>query len=113
MFASFNPINLKLLNNDIFNYENGTIRLVSSSNRSSSIAGVIIISKTYGMYKEKFLYKCIHMTTICRSFLYHIRFPIISQKNLTPVYVSFKFKSWEDKHPRGEIVKTIGPTDIL
>lgn len=113
MFASFNPINLKLLNNDIFNYDKGTIRLVSSSNRSSSIAGVIIIAKTYGMYKDKFLYKCIPHDHHLPEFLVPYKIPNNFQKNLTPVYVSFKFKSWEDKHPRGEIVKTIGPTDVL
>jgi hypothetical protein len=111
ILTGLSPLHCKLLNNDIFTFDNGIVRVVSSSHRN--IAGVIIISKTYGTYKDKFLYKCIPHDGRLPEFLVSYNIPKSFQKNLTPVYVSFKFKSWDDKHPRGEIVKTIGTTDVL
>ena len=105
------PLHCKLLNNDIFTFDNGVVRVVSSSHRNN--AGVIIISKTFGTYKDKFLYKCIPNDPHLPEFLVPYNIPYSFKKSLTPVYVSFKFKSWEEKHPRGEIIKTIGTTDIL
>ena len=35
------------------------------------------------------------------------------QKNPVPIYICFKFKNWDEKHPRGEITRTIGPVNIL
>jgi hypothetical protein len=56
------PTMHKLLNNDIFTFDNEKVNIVHSVLRSShSIAGVLILenNQTYGRLKDKLLYKCV------------------------------------------------------
>ena len=111
---NFNPLESKLLHHDLFTWcPNTGTTIVSSRNRTDSLPGVIILSKTYGSYKERFLYKCQPHNKHLPEFLLPYKIPILFMKKLTPVYVCFKFKEWVDKHPRGEILNIIGRTDEL
>jgi len=61
---SINPIEHKLLNQDIFDYdvESQVITIQHSTTRSMpNIPGVLVLegNKRYGKHKKKFLYKCI------------------------------------------------------
>ena len=54
------PLKEKFFNNDIFEFdeETNTVSLVSSPIRSQILSGVLVTEKTYGKYKDKFLYRC-------------------------------------------------------
>ena len=54
-----NPINSKLLNFDVFNFEKDIVTICNSPTRGGTIAGVLILegNKTYGKIGKKFLYK--------------------------------------------------------
>ena len=52
----------KLFSSDIFDYNNTNINILHSSVRSMpSIPGILVLKdgKTFGKYKDKYLYKCI------------------------------------------------------
>ena len=54
------PLKEKFFNNDIFEFdeETNSVSLVSSPIRSQILSGVLVTEKTYGKYKDKFLYRC-------------------------------------------------------
>jgi exoribonuclease R len=118
-----NPIEHKLLTNDVFTIDkNNKITVLHSSIRSTpGIPGVLIISgnKTYGRQpnkkgKSKLLYKCIPDDIRLPSFLipYEIKTMGFS-KVLKNLYVTFTFDEWEDKHPLAKLDNVIGAVDIL
>jgi len=110
---SINPIEHKLLNQDIFDYDvvSHKITIQHSTTRSmSNIPGVLVLegNKRYGKYKKKFLYKCIPDDRRLPIFMvpYTIRLGI--NKRFHNKYVVFKFNHWNSKHPRGMLVQTLG-----
>ena len=130
-----NPLDSKLLSNDVFSIdENNTINLLHSSIRSTtSIPGVLILAgnKTYGRQNKlsneqkytkkqsdlaggKLLYKCIPDDMRLPPFLvpYEIK-NIGFSKVLKNLYVTITFHNWEDKHPRAKLDNVIGPIDVL
>jgi exoribonuclease R len=130
-----NPIENKLLTNDVFVVDkNNRITILHSSIRSGpAIPGVLILdgNKTYGRenryhegktYTQKtskitsgrLLYKCIPDDIRLPSFLvpYEIKNMGFS-KVFKNIYVTIKFEDWEDKHPRAKLDNVIGPVDIL
>jgi len=131
---NINPIENKLLSNDVFKFDNNKIIIIHSSVRTgTSIPGVLILdgNKTYGREKKhvqeqhytaskakhtagKLLYKCIPDDTRLPAFLipYEIKSMEFS-KVLKNLYVTFKFENWNDKHPRGKLDCVIGSVDIL
>jgi exoribonuclease R len=134
VILNINPIEHKLLSNDVFTFDNNIVTIVHSSIRTgTSIPGVLILSgnKTYGREKKsidgktytlkklkffsgKLLYKCIPDDMRIPSFLipYEIKTMEFSKvfKNL---YVTFNFDNWNDKHPIGKLDNIIGPVDKL
>jgi exoribonuclease R len=117
------PSEHKLFTNDIFTYKDNVIQIVHSSIRFiDNIAAVLILAdgKTYGRNvkkngdKGKRLYKCIPDDSRLPSFLvpYEIKQMGFS-KVLTNLYVTVRFDNWEDKHPIGTLVQTIGSVDVL
>lgn len=117
------PSEHKLFTNDIFTYQNNVIEMVHSSVRViDNIPAVLILAdgKTYGRNvkkngdKGKRMYKCIPDDHRLPSFLvpYEIKHMGFS-KVLTNLYVTIRFDSWEDKHPIGTLVQTIGSVDVL
>ena len=54
------PLKEKFFNNDIFEFdeEKNFASLVSSPIRTQILSGVLVTEKTYGKYKDRFLYRC-------------------------------------------------------
>lgn len=117
--SNFSPLDNKLFNNDVFSINSGVFTLDYSSIRiSNSIPGVLILqdNKTYGRNKtsksEKLLYKCIPDNTTLPAFLVPYEFKTIGfSKVFQNLYVTFRFSSWEDKHPYGTLDQVIGPVN--
>ena len=113
----FQPLEHKLFNNDIFTLQKNKVNIVHSVIRDNDcIAGVLILSetKTYGKIKNKFLYKCIPDDIRIPPFLipYEIKHVGFS-KLFINLYVTFRFTSWENKHPIGILQTVIGSVDIV
>lgn len=130
----FNPAEHKLFTNDVFTYNKGKVEIIHSSTRiNENIPAVLILAdnKTYGRenklidgktYSSKssklalgrLLYKCIPDDTRIPIFLvpYEIKQMGFS-KVFTNIYVTIRYKQWDDKHPHANLSQTIGPVDIL
>jgi exoribonuclease R len=132
---TINPIEAKLLSNDVFLIDkNNNIKILHSTIRSGpAMPGVLILAgnKTYGRQNKldngktinkkkaeiaggKLLYKCIPDDMRLPAFLvpYEIK-NLGFSKVLKNLYVTFSFDNWDDKHPRGRLDNVIGPVDIL
>ena len=111
------PINSKLLNNDIFTFNKGKVNIVHSVLRHiDSIAGVLLLenNKTYGKVKDKLLYKCIPDDVRIPPFLVPYKIKKLEfSKALSNLYVTISFHEWTSKHPQGLLQQVIGPVDIL
>jgi exoribonuclease R len=113
-----NPNTSKLFTNDVFSYEKNNVTIVHSTVRSGSpMPGVLIINgnKTYGRSKNgKLLYKCVPDDKRLPPFLvpYEIK-NVGFSKVFVNLYVTFEFSDWDDKHPTGRLVSSIGPVDVL
>ena len=132
----FNPIDHKLFTNDVFTYNNGKVEIVHSSTRlNEHIPAVLIIAdnKTYGrenkladadgqtynrnkakLQSGRLLYKCIPDDVRIPIFLvpYEIKQMGFS-KVFTNIYVTIRYKKWDDKHPHANLSQTIGSVDVL
>jgi len=111
------PFDEKLFNGDIIEFNDNKCKIVNSSIRNvSHIQGILICegNKTYGRVKNKYLYKCIPDDKRLPTFLvpYEIQGKTFT-KYFKNKYVNFKYKHWDDKHPYGELVHTIGDVDKL
>ena len=109
-----NPIKYKLFNNDRIDVN---YNIINSPTRCSEITGILVLEKdmTYGRKngKGKLLYRCIPNDTSLPIFLipYENKHNNFSKVNVNH-YITFKFDSWEDKHPLGIINQNIGRVDI-
>ncbi len=114
---SFEPIKHKLLNGDVFTYNNNNFKLIHSCFQSVDyMSGVLVLdkNKSYGRHKDKFLYKCIPDDRRLPSFIIpYLITKIGFYKMFKNKYITFKYKSWEGKHPMGMIVQLIGDVDKL
>ena len=131
---NINPIENKLLSNDVFKFDNNKVSIIHSSVRTgTAIPGVLILdgNKTYGRERKitegqtstplklkhsagRLLYKCIPDDSRLPSFLipYEIK-NIEFSKVLKNIYVTFNFNNWNEKHPIGKLDCVIGPVNIL
>jgi len=118
-----NPINHKLLNNDVFIYNKGKVEILKSNIRTNdNIAAVLILdnNKTYGRENKnsgkegKLLYKCIPNDSSIPIFLvpYEIKQMGFS-KVFNNLYVTIRFNHWLEKHPHAFLTQTIGPVDDI
>jgi exoribonuclease R len=128
LIDDLNPINHKLLNDDVFIYNKGKVEIVKSNIRTNeNIAAVLILDnkKTYGRENKTFgkdlstkegklLYKCVPNDPSIPIFLvpYEIKQMGFS-KVFNNLYVTIRFNNWLEKHPRGILSLTIGPVDII
>ena len=108
----FNPINSKLFNNDVFTYDisNEKIKVIESETKTNkNIPGILILNKTFGKYKNKYLYQCIPNDKLLPIFLipYVDKTNGFSKKNVN-IYVCFSFFKWISKHPYGSLTENIG-----
>lgn len=118
---TINPIESKLLTNDIFTIDkHGTVQIEHSSIRSGgAIPGVLMIdgNKTYGRDKSskhsRLLYKCIPDDVRLPAFLvpYEIK-QVGFSKVFKNLYITFIFDKWDDKHPCAKLDSVIGQVDI-
>ena len=118
---NIDPVLCKLFSCDIFEYnenieDNKKIKILHSSVRSMpSIPGILVLknNKTYGKYKDKYLYKCIPDDKRIPEFLVPYAVKLGFSKNIDNKYIVFKYDNWDSKHPQGTIVNVLGDVDIL
>lgn len=117
---NFNPSDHKLFNFDVFSKEPVTneIALIHSVVRNMPhISGILVLNdqKTYGKTSNgKFYYKCIPDDKRITPFLVPYKIKNISfSKTFVNKYVAFKFISWTNKHPTGELTNVIGDVNKL
>jgi exoribonuclease R len=122
-----NPIEHRFFTNDIF-----TFSQPESTNESNSdppekplteihsqiksgvvIAGVLFIDKVYGKTAKKSLYKCIPDDIHLPCFLIPYQPKIEFSKKPQNKYVIFKYDHWQNTHPQGTLLNTIGNIDEL
>jgi len=130
----FNPSEYKLFNNDVFTFNKGKVDIIQSSIRiNENIPAVLILAdnKTFGRENKimdgkrnslktskvslgRLLYKCIPDDIRIPIFLvaYEIKQMGFS-KVFNNLYVTIRYKQWDDKHPHANISQTIGPVDVL
>ena len=111
--SGINPIENKLFNQDIFNYDESTnlVTLEHSTTRSMpNIPAVLVLegNKRFGKHKQKFLYKCIPDDRRLPIFMVPYAIKIRFNKRLFNKYIVFKFNHWDEKHPRATIVQVLG-----
>jgi exoribonuclease R len=117
---NFNPLDLKLFSNDTFTYNKGKVEIIHSTTRiNENIPAVLVLTdnKTYGREgktKGRLLYKCIPDDTRIPVFLvpYEIK-RLGFSKVFTNLYVTIRYKCWDDKHPIANLSQVIGPVDVL
>ena len=110
----------KLFNHDIFDVvtdkDEPYIRLLHSSARSMQCVPAVLVlkdNKTFGKKKDKFYFKCVPDDKRLPIFIVPYKIKHTFNKNYKNKYITFKFKSWEGKHPIGQIVNVIGDVDHL
>ena len=116
--SNFCPIASKLFSGDVFNLneETGEVILIHSVLQSSTnIPGVLVLSgKTYGRKGKKLLYKLIPDDKRFPIFLAGKEIKKIGFNKCTPnMYVVFKYDSWNDKHPHGSLLNSLGSVECL
>lgn len=112
---NINPLNSKLFDEDIVDKN---INIIESPNRHQNLLGILVLNnfQTFGKIKEKSLYKIIPRNNKLPHFLvpYEIKKSDMGfSKNIQNKYIIFKFINWDNKHPLGQIVDTIGPINDL
>ena len=116
---SINPINEKLFSKDIFSFKNNNkMTLIESPIRNKKeIPGILVLenNKTFGRTpnKKRLYYKCIPNDKQLPVFLVPYEIQLGFSKIQQNKFVTFRFDSWEDKHPHGVLVQTIGTVDNL
>ena len=105
---------------DVTSREEGQVhvQIVHSSVRTNRlIAGVLILesNKTYGRNrnKKRLLYKCIPDDKHLPAFLIPYQVNVGFSKSLVNKYIVFRFDHWNDKHPHGVLMETLGDVDNL
>jgi exoribonuclease R len=107
------PIELKMFTKDVFLYDNTNVTITFSHIRTGVlIAGILMLenNRTFGrsMNKKRLLYKCIPDDKHLPAFLVPYEIQIAFSKIQKNKYVLFKFENWDDKHPQGILVDTLG-----
>jgi exoribonuclease R len=115
---SLNPVDYKMFSRDVFTLENGAVNMIKSYVRTyPNIAGVLMLenNKTFGRTenKKRLLYKCIPDDKRIPAFLVPYDIKIGFSKVHKNKFVIFKFDNWNDKHPHGILVETLGSVDDL
>ena len=114
---NFDPVKNKLFNHDVFSINGEKVNIIHSAIREiPSIQGVLVLegNKTYGYHsKNRLYYRCIPDDRRLPEFLVPYKLKIGFIKKMTNKYIIFKYKNWDNKHPTGTIIQTIGPVDDL
>ena len=113
-----NPLKERFLNQDIFDIQpRNKINIVHSTFRTANGFPCVLMlvgDKSYGLLKQKKLYKCTPDDARLPVFLVPYTMKDSGfQKKLTNKYVNINFDNWNGKHPIGKIQNTIGDVDKL
>ena len=117
-FKDFNPVEQKLINQDVFVFSdpiNVEVRH-STTKTMKYIPGILKLesNRTYGKVKDKYYYRCCPDDKRFPEFLVAYKIKDIGfSKKQTDLFVLFTYKEWKDKHPIGTLCNTIGTVDIL
>lgn len=115
--TDFHPIKHKLFNSDIFTINEEGVNIIHSTmHYITNIPGVLVLNgQCFGKAKNgKKLYKCIPDDKRLPVFLvpYEEKKALFSKKKVNK-YITFKYVNWENKHPFGIIIQTLGSVDEL
>jgi exoribonuclease R len=107
------PLEHKWFNQDIVNMNSSPPTLVFSPVRHAPhIPGVLILegNRTYGRTKnrKRLLYKCIPDDRHLPHFFVPYDIVMDFNKAHKNKYVLFNYQDWEDEHPHGRLVETLG-----
>lgn len=113
-----NPIESKLLSNDVFIIDkNNIVTILHSTIRTGTALPCVLIlagNKTYGRSNKKLLYRCVPDDMRLPAFLVPYELKNLGfSKVLKNMYVTITFTHWNDKHPMGKLNNVIGSVDIL
>ena len=105
----------KFFSNDVVDH---TGDLIYSYIRAGEIVpGVLILNgnRTYGKNEngKRLLYKCIPNNRELPAFLMPYDLKLGFSKDIKNKYIVLKYDHWNDKHPRGTIVETLGDVNEL
>lgn len=109
------PVKSKLFNDDVFDiFDDKIIIKHSILQNTEHIPGVLMITgNLLGKKNNKFLYQCIPDDKRLPIFVVQYE----DKQNFNKVkfnrYVTFKFKSWDDKHPEGMLTNNLGTVEEL
>ncbi len=112
----FSPTHLKMFNNDVFyvSDQDEPVIVDSAIRHAKYMPGILVLenNKTYGLCKNKLLYRCIPHDKTIPTFLVPYEITKIGfHKIFKNKYVLFSFAEWVDKHPIGKLFDTIGDVD--
>ena len=109
-----NPLDFKIFNNTFFDYDLKTEKITNIQQPAmNDIPGVLLLNKSFGKYKNKFIYKCIPYDTSLPIFLVPYKIVFGFNKDVVNKYVRFSFLHWNDKHPRGGLIECIGDVNDI
>lgn len=115
LIPQLNPLECKMFSGDVIS-ENKTV-VHSPVKEMVYIPGILILenNRTYGRTenKKKLFYKCKPFSTAYPDFLIPYSLQMGFQKNFKNKYVTFRFESWNDKHPIGMLMNSIGDVHDL
>ena len=84
------PVSVKLFSSDVFEINNDNIKILHSSVRSmQTIPGILVLNnnKSYGKYKDKYLYKCIPDDKRLPEFIVPYNLKLGFSKNIDNKYI--------------------------
>ncbi len=112
------PYELKLLSNDVFNFDESSykFKIYHSNFRSNKYnAGILDLSVSHGKKNKKLLYLCKPDDKRIPFFLIPYNVPYNFDKSIKKLYVTFEFDYWNegDKRPYGKITQNLGSINQL
>ena len=114
-----NPVEQKLFHGDMIQIdENDTIQILHSKIKTQKyIPGILMLenNKTFGRSenKKRLLYRCIPDDEHLPVFLIPYEIKLGFNKAIENKYCIFGFDHWNDKHPRGLLLETIGDVSVI
>lgn len=107
----------KMFDQDIFDIDKDEAKVIvfSKYREAKSLCGILVLQKNllFGRTKRKYIYQCIPFDKFLPSFLLPFQKPVSFSKHFSNRFVRFRFSHWEDRHPTGILLETIGHTDSL
>jgi len=114
--CNINPIESRYFSGDIIEIKENSVKLINSPIREAQyIPGILVIDKcTYGRASNnKYFYKCVPDDNSLPNFLVPYSVRPGFEKTTENIYILFSFKSWDAKHPHGQIEQNLGGISII